>query len=735
MYIKSILLSKKGRESYKVINYIAKRITNRFWGFLIFSIFFILIYLIYRISLDAFFQGDEWFYFTLFLPLTHRYDGILTTLYKSIFSTGEVSGGGHVTPIYNGLWFIANWLFGLHYTPYMLTSLFMHSINSFLVYKLSLRLNLKNVIALLAGVIFAVTYVHFQAITWVMAVFPTLFSVTFMLLSLIYLLSANKGNKELYLSAIFYVLALLTKETTIILFPILPFIAYLYKREKFLYTLKLIFSISVVYLLFRFGLPIFLSKGEGNTQSIFAIGTDLLLFRSFTYPLKVLVQVFIPSEVILMLAEKMSFLSYPFIESMKATDMTTYLTLIQGTVSDIIIYFLAGVFLSIIVLVLILLKKSKQVNYFRALVVSASIILMSALPLLGIAAYAEWWGYTTFIDSRHLYIASIGASLILALLINVIYKLTNKKVLRFFALAICSLVIISWLSLQYFLLQNQLDREKRTGIMRKKIINTIQSTVPVLSKKDIFLITSDSHYYGFSNIPPFQTNLGQILAVLYYDKQQLPEEFISKGIFSDASLNENGFQNFRSRGFGFFTTEKVFLQSIKKYDLQDLNVHAFEWRGKENELISISERISKKASIFIDVVRNTNNWKMYKNDKFIYYYPDTSSNNEFFDEYALKSFQIISDYDQVNIQLFKKPAHIAFHDYVSEMKDQLNIINGFNVMNFIRSEGDEMTVVQISDHRYLIPMYDSNYYLDVSNPEQTATGKKLLEYFISTIYF
>ena len=88
-----------------------------------------------------------------------------------------------------------------------------------------------------------------------------------------------------------------------------------------------------------------------------------------------------------------------------------------------------------------------------------------------------------------------------------------------------------------------------------------------------------------------------------------------------------------------------------------------------------------------------------------------------------------------SISLFKKPAHIAFHDYVSEMKDQLNIINGFNVMNFIRSEGDEMTVVQISDHRYLIPMYDSNYYLDVSNPEQTATGKKLLEYFISTIYF
>ncbi len=719
--------------SWKIV--ILKYLKKVNYNIYVFLSYILVVFLFYQNSLYAFFQGDEWFYFAQFLPLANRWDGIFLTLYKSIFSASEVSSGAHVSPVYIVLWFINNALLGLEYKGYILIGLLTHSINSFLVYSLVNSLKLFKKIAFIAGLIFAATFVHFQAVTWIMAMLNTLFSVTFMLLSLIYLLSANKGSKELYLSASFYVLALLTKETTIILFPILPFIAYLYKREKFLYTLKLIFSISVVYFLFRFGLPIFLSKGEGNTQSIFAIGTDLLLFRSFTYPLKVLVQVFIPSEVILMLAEKMSLLSYPFIESMKTTDMTIYLTLIQGTVSDIIIYFLAGVFLSIIIFVLILLKKSKQSYVFRAVIVSTSIILLSALPLLGIASYAEWWGYTTFIDSRHLYIGTIGASVILAMFIYNLANMIGGKFPKFSFRKTIYLLIFIWMIIQYFLLQNQLIQERKTGLQRKSILHYIHTVVPVLSKNSIFLITSDSHYYGFPNIPPFQTNLGQILAVSYYDKKQLPEQIITQGLFSKAGLLDNGYQQLEGKGFGYFNSEKRVYELIKTLSVNINDLHVFHWDGKNQILSSSSEKFREKAVTFRDIYQSTKNWKNINKGIFAFSYPDSYQVTENINPDGSVYYYIFNEFNYININFNRKPVDMAFHVYAEAMRKELTISGSYQITNLLRTDGTEMTVLKISEYRYLIPLSDSNYFLDVYTEGQFNDSIRMLKYIISTIYF
>lgn len=700
----------------------------------LFVIFLILTFFFYSNSLFGYFQSDEWYYFTQFLPLTKRPDGLLLTLYKSIFSAGEVSGGGHVTPIYNSLWFIANRLFGLRYIPYIITSLTIHTINSFLVYILALRLNLNKVIAVLAGIIFTVTYVHFQAVTWIMAMFPTLFSVTFMLFSLIFLLSGKKGKKDIYISILFYIFALMTKENTIILFPVIPLLAYLYKREKFLYILKIMSGISIAYFLLRLGLPYFLSFGGSNTQSIFTIDKQLLLFRTFIYPLKVLVQVFIPAEIILILAGNMSILSYPFIEEIKNIDMTMYLTLVQGPVSDIIIYFLSGVILTFIIAALVLLRKSKQTIYLKTVFFSISIILLSALPLLGIAAYAKWWGYTTFIDSRHLYNGTIGASILLAILFNKIAYLLNKMLKEISPIFLLVFITIIWIIPQYILLQNQLINERKTALQRKSMLHYIQTVVPELNKNSIFLVTSDSHYYGFSNIIPFQTNLGQVLAVIYFQKKQLPQQFITEGLFAKAALSDNGFQKYANRGFGYFTSEKRIFDVIKTNDIAESDINAFHWDGDKQILSSKTEQFREKVKAFIKINSATKNLKSFKNSLLTFSYPKDSMVSEIADGNKEHGYVISGKFGQVYLFIKNKPKNRAFHEYVKDIEQKFST-NNLMVKNILRADGTEMTVMSTEEHRYLIPLSDSRYYIDLYTNRQLEEEKQVMNMIITTIYF
>ena len=162
----------------------------------VFLIFLSIAFFVYRKALGGYFQGDEWFYFTQFLPLTHTQGGLLSALAKSLFAADEISGGGHLTPLYTLIWYFHNKFFGLHFFPYITLSIVFHAFNGFLLFHIVKKLTKNEAISFLSGFFFIFSYQNFQAVTWIMAYVPTVYAVFFTLVSFLCLLYALKISKK-----------------------------------------------------------------------------------------------------------------------------------------------------------------------------------------------------------------------------------------------------------------------------------------------------------------------------------------------------------------------------------------------------------------------------------------------------------------------------------------------------------------------------------------------------------
>lgn len=198
--------------------HITELIERHTWIVLV--VFSLLIFFTFRDLFGSYFEADEWFHFTYYLPLTNQPGGFLTALASTFTNTGPLSGGQHIIPIASSIYFLNTKFFGLNYAPYALMSLTLHSINSFLIFLL-LRVFLhkrkatnKNIFALFGGVFFAFSPVHTHAIAGAAPFYgQNVLSVTFFILSiLIFKLAFIRKQKRLiYLSILFLFLALFFK--------------------------------------------------------------------------------------------------------------------------------------------------------------------------------------------------------------------------------------------------------------------------------------------------------------------------------------------------------------------------------------------------------------------------------------------------------------------------------------------------------------------------------------------
>ncbi len=580
------------------------KLTNKF----VIIFYAVLVSLFYYQSFFTYFQGDEWYYFIQFLPYTHSWTGIFHALYKSIADTGVVSGGGHVTPIYNGVWFLYNQLFGLNYLPYIISAIALHIVNVILLFFTAENLTQNRRLAFLAGLFYGISAAHFQAITWVMAFIPTELAVTFLLLSLYTLtrptepgkISArNSTYKWIFLFAL---MALLTKETIVILFALIPLVLFLTQRKsltKIFY--RYYFGLLLFYGAFRFGVPVLFEKFSHQVVPAApqAVELSLYVYRAFTYPLKTLVLSFIPWRWILNAAEFITPLAYPTYGAEKEVRGINFLTFTQGAGSELFIYPLSLllIFAAVYGLKKTYLQKDRN-PAFNVIVFGAAIIVLSTFPLLLISTYAPWWGFVTFIDSRHLYVPSIGAALLFAYFsdyladkLNGIFKKYgrggNKVAILFF-------IVLIWGVLQFSALYKEMTLYTEMGTQRKALLKTLIGDIPTLPKKSAILIVSDTGYYGFGPIPPFQTNFGQVLSVIYYDRNQLPKEFMQSDFLSKNSLTGEGYKEIGERGFGYFITEETALRTAIDTNLPAESIFAFTWNGKTNTLTNISPEIRSK---------------------------------------------------------------------------------------------------------------------------------------------
>ena len=126
----------------------------------IFFFFSIVVFFFYRDLFFSYFESDEWFHFTYYLPLTKEPLGLLTAIKSTFIDSGPLSGGQHVIPIASAIFFLNTYFFGLNFAPYAFMSLLVHTVNCCLVFWLVRVLLqhkkelIKNTYAFFAGIFF-----------------------------------------------------------------------------------------------------------------------------------------------------------------------------------------------------------------------------------------------------------------------------------------------------------------------------------------------------------------------------------------------------------------------------------------------------------------------------------------------------------------------------------------------------------------------------------------------------
>jgi hypothetical protein len=682
---------------------------------IIFLCFFfsIVIAFFYAKAFAGYFQGDEWFYFTQFLPFTRQPYGIWEAFYKSIADSYDVSGGGHLDPIYNVVWFLHNQFFGLHFTPYMIGSLIVHSVNTILLFFVVRKVLKKDSYAFVAALFFGLSSIHQQAITWVMAYIPTLISVTFLLISLLfflYWLEQKKQTLFILLSFLAFLAGLLTKESVVILFVIFPLLYVLSHPSRKEVTWRNVFfqlyaMLLIFYLPYRFLLPKFFlwlhyhGKNLPAAAKPLSIAFDLILFRLITYPLKMLTEVFVPYRWLLRRVEDLTPLAYPTYGAEKAVRGSNFLTFTQSAGSDMVIYLIALLLLAAIFGALIMTWRNIVLR--NAILLGSAIVLLSSLPLLAIASYAPGWAYVTFFDSRHIYLASVGGAILFCLAImSISDSITHLIILflrkRYFwkqvknytsnlSIIFTVLLVILWTGIQYHFLQQDLAQLEQMGIQRKIVLQKILHDVPTIKKKAIILVTSNAGYYGFGPIPPFQTNLGQILSIFYYQNHSLPVDFMKSNFLTKNNLTGEGYTEYNGKGFGYFLDENNLIRYAAEYTISPDIIYAFAWNGGPYTMTNTTTSIRKKVREKQAILHTFADWKTFTDEQNTYSlrYPAsmTLENDLAIDSAALLTDIVLSDSTSgmsMRIQVKTKPELIDLPTLLAFFQDSDGNVIGKN---------------------------------------------------------
>lgn len=560
---------------------------------------------------NSYFSADEWYHFTQYLPLINKPDGFFSAIFSPFIKTAELSGGQHVNPIASAIFFLNTKFFGMNFEPYAFMSLFLHSVNSFLIFfLLSIFLKKDNYripLAIIGGLFFALAPTPLHTITGAAPFYgENILSVTLVLFSLIFLKIAyiKKDRKYLIISLLFLFLAPFSKETSAYLFLVWPIVVFFESRVFSLkYVFRIFITCLVCFLIVRFVIPGLLnqkiSSREAAIDTHTVVSQDLSIYknlpseiaiRSITFPLRMISTVFVPRQVIVSLAEW----TIPILNPLPPDGDRTGAIQFKSVASNyVVVYFISLVFLYYFLIKIKDFFRNKQKEEFKIFIIGLSIIVFSSLMLVFIIFSFPRWGYDYFFDSRHYYHPTVGAALIFPILLFSLSKslsyLFNKRFLMIIFLALFSI----WL-LNNMIIFDKTFKEmvNRYDSDRKEVLKQLKTFLPSLPQDVvIYMETDNSTIYG-PNLP-FNTSVAQAISVYYHDVSPLPDSFYSGLIFDGKA---EGYLKKDGQGFGYFITKEKLLEAIKENKFKVEDIFAFYYKGKEVEVIDISDKIRKQLS-------------------------------------------------------------------------------------------------------------------------------------------
>lgn len=330
---------------------------------------------------------------------------------------------GFFRPIVNLTFLIFYKLCGLNPTGYFIFNIFLHIINSILVFWLSRELFGNQIFSLLAGIFFVSNSVHAESIFWIGALTGLEVSILYILALIFFMYYCNNQSKYFYsLSLLTYIIGLFTKES-IITFPIIASLFYIiyyrdnnFRISKFLKTILPFYIVSF----FLIGIHAIINTSDELIQrSDYTIGPHALyqLFIGFfmqIFPPKI-IYIFLPVSVDTLEGQEFDLL-------LNQTGLTEH----QIVIFAIIIMLVSMPFF-LYILWKILKSDQKHIKFG---------IGWSIFALIPFIFFVERV-YPAF---RYLYIPSIGSAILLGSIATLSF---SRKTIRMYDVSIRSIVILS----------------------------------------------------------------------------------------------------------------------------------------------------------------------------------------------------------------------------------------------------------------------------------------------------
>lgn len=525
----------------------------------------------YSQIIKGFFQQDEWFGLSEYILRKGFgwYD-----LFGYFFAPSIV----HYTPFTLMTLYATLSVFGINYSAYAVISITLHLVVVILLFVLLKKLFRSESLAGVGVLLFASFSSIHQATSWVMADIGTHGSTIFGILSIIFFVDflETRSNNKFYYSIFTLFVSLMFKEITIGLFAILIFLLLGNKKFKTQQKTKYISKIiifGILYVIARLIMIPFVSVQSGDAGLVFeSQNYTKILYDFLTIPIKAISQSIIPIEIMRGLSEFVARL-FPRTISSEIGSPAFEMFVVKRVLEFV------SLSLSLIIGIWVLLKKNRT----RTILLGVIWIIVNSFIF---AFSPQRTGITSVIDSRNLYLVSIGAVLMLTTVFEKIRR-RNKM---------ASIIFISIILFpNLFFLNQNLSNFVKVSSVRKEILNHIKKIVPQLPQKVVIYTQSSQSYYGLpedKKIMPFQSGFGQTLLVWYYQRNKFPKDF-----FEDRFLWEIDSQSYKEVngvGFGYFRDLDLLKEAIKQYNLPKESVIAFKWISAENKLLDITIEVREK---------------------------------------------------------------------------------------------------------------------------------------------
>lgn len=141
------------------------------------------------------------------------------------FTSGSTTGAGRELgdlwrPIPSMTYTLLYTIFGLSPAAHHVTNILLHSVNGYLVYRLLGKFSFKKPWSILAAVIFLIHPVQTESVSYISGL-PDVLSTTFILLGLNAYAEISDNQKKQFTKTVgFFLLAIMTKESSVIFFPL-----------------------------------------------------------------------------------------------------------------------------------------------------------------------------------------------------------------------------------------------------------------------------------------------------------------------------------------------------------------------------------------------------------------------------------------------------------------------------------------------------------------------------------